>query len=94
MPLIMREIVYRLLQGEQGDQLCHIAFQEGHTHRIARAIQYLRKELGQPLQIDDIAQELGMSVSSFYHHFKEVTALSPLQYQKRYATKKPVADAQ
>ncbi len=83
MPLITREIVYRLLQGEQGNRLCHIAFQEGHTHRIARAIQQLRKDFDQPLQVDDLAQELGMSVSSFYHHFKEVTALSPLQYQKQ-----------
>jgi AraC-like DNA-binding protein len=83
MPLITREIVYRLLKGEQGDRLRHIALQGGHTHRIARAIQQLRKEFDQPLRIDDIAQELGMSVSSFHHHFKAVTALSPLQFQKQ-----------
>jgi len=56
-PLITREIVYRLLMGEQGGRLRH--------------------------RIDDIAQELGMSVSSFHHHFKAVTAMSPLQFQKR-----------
>ena len=83
MPLITREIVYRLLQGEQGDRLCHIALQEGKTHRIARAIKWLRKDFDQPLRIDDIAQELGMSTSSFHHHFKAVTALSPLQFQKQ-----------
>jgi AraC-like DNA-binding protein len=83
MPLIKREIIYRLLRGEQGDQLRQMTVQDGHTHRIARAIQQLREEYDQPLEVDDMAQELGMSVSSFYHHFKAVTALSPLQYQKQ-----------
>jgi len=82
-PLITREIVYRLLMGEQGDRLRHIAVEGGHTHRIARAIERLRKEFDQPLRIDDTARELGMSVSSFHHHFKAVTAMSPLQFQKR-----------
>jgi len=82
-PLITREIVYRLLKGEQGERLCYIAVQGGHAHRIAKAIDYLRKEFDQPLRIDDIAQELGMSVSSFHHHFKAVTAMSPLQFQKQ-----------
>jgi AraC-like DNA-binding protein len=83
MPLITREIVYRLLMGEQGDRLRHIAVQGGHTHRIARAIEWLRQEFDRPFRIDDIAQELGMSVSSFHHHFKAVTAMSPLQFQKQ-----------
>jgi AraC-like DNA-binding protein len=83
MPLITREIVYRLLMGEQGDRLRHIALQGGHTHRIARAIERLRKEFDQPLRIDDIARGLGMSVSSFHHHFKAITAMSPLQFQKQ-----------
>jgi len=82
-PLITREIVYRLLMGEQGDRLRHIAVQGGHIHRIARAIEWLHKEFDQPLRIDGIARELGMSVSSFHHHFKAVTAMSPLQFQKR-----------
>lgn len=82
-PLITREIVYRLLMGKQSDRLRHIAVLGGHTHRIARAIEWLRKEFDQPLHIDEIARELGMSVSGFHHHFKAVTALSPLQYQKR-----------
>ena len=83
MPLITREIVYRLLMGEQGDRLCHIALQGGNTHRIVRAIERLRTRFDQPLRVDDIAQELGMSVSSFHHHFKDVTAMSPLQFQKQ-----------
>jgi AraC-like DNA-binding protein len=82
-PLITREIIYRLLKGEQSDRLCQIALQEGHTQHVARAIQQLRQELDQPLRIDEIAQELGMSVSSFHHHFKAVTAMSPLQFQKQ-----------
>jgi len=82
-PLITREIVYRLLMGEQGDRLRHIAVQGGHTHRIVRAIERLRNEFDQSLRIDDIAQDLGMSVSGFHHHFKAVTAMSPLQFQKR-----------
>jgi AraC-like DNA-binding protein len=83
MPLITREIVYRLLKGEQADRLRHIALQDDHTHRIARAIERLRQEFDQPLRMNDIAQELGMSVSSFHHHFKAVTAMSPLQFQKQ-----------
>ncbi len=82
-PLITREIVYRLLRGEQGDRLCYIAVQGGHAHRIAKAIDYLRKTFDQPLRIEDLAQNLGMSVSSFHHHFKAVTAMSPLQFQKQ-----------
>jgi AraC-like DNA-binding protein len=69
--------------GEQGDRLRHVAFQGDHTQRIARAIERLRQEFDQPLRIDDMAQELGMSVSSFHHHFKAVTAMSPLQFQKQ-----------
>ena len=82
-PLITREIIYRLLMGEQGDRLRHMAIMGGHTHRIARAIERLRKEFDQPLRIESVAQELGMSVSGFHHHFKTVTAISPLQFQKR-----------
>lgn len=82
-PLITREIIYRLWRGEQGDRLRHIAVLGGHTHRIGRAVERLRQEFDQPLRIDDIAQELGMSVSGFHHHFKAVTAMSPLQFQKR-----------
>jgi AraC-like DNA-binding protein len=82
-PLITREIVYRLLVGEQCDRLRYIVVQNGHAHHIARAIERFRKEFDQPLPIEHVAQELGMSVSSFHHHFKAVTALSPLQFQKR-----------
>ena len=82
-PLITREIVYRLLMGKQGDRLRYLTVQNGQAHRIAGAIQRFHKEFDQPLRIEDMAQELGMSVSSFHQHFKAVTALSPLQFQKR-----------
>jgi AraC-like DNA-binding protein len=82
-PLITREIVYRLLRGEQGDRLRQTAVLGGHSHRIARALERLREEFDRPLRIEDIAREVGMSVSGFHHHFKAVTAMSPLQFQKR-----------
>jgi AraC-like DNA-binding protein len=82
-PLIMREIVYRLLMGEQGDRLHHLAALSGYTAPIVRAIERLHKDFDQTLRIDSIARELGMSVSGFHHHFKAVTAMSPLQFQKR-----------
>jgi AraC-like DNA-binding protein len=83
MPMLTREIIYRLLRGAQSDRLCQIAVQNGHTHRIAKAIERFREGFDQSLRIDDIAQELGMSVSGFHHHFKAVTGMSPLQFQKR-----------
>lgn len=82
-PLIQREIMYRLLTGAQGDRLRQIAVLGGYTHHITRAIDRLRKEFNQPLRIEDVARELGMSVSGFHHHFKSVTAMSPLQFQKQ-----------
>ncbi|MEH2068642.1 MAG: AraC family transcriptional regulator [Nostoc sp.] len=82
-PLIKREIIYRLLMGEQGSRLRHIAVLGGYTHHIALAVDKLRKDFDQPLRIESIARELGMSVSGFHHHFKSVTAMSPLQFQKQ-----------
>jgi AraC-like DNA-binding protein len=69
--------------GEQGGRLCQIAVLGGHSHRIARALERLREDFDRPLKIEDIAREVGMSVSGFHHHFKAVTAMSPLQFQKR-----------
>ncbi|MBW4425109.1 MAG: AraC family transcriptional regulator [Nostoc desertorum CM1-VF14] len=82
-PLIKREIIYRLLMGEQGNRLRHIAVLGGYTYHIARAVEQLRKDFNEPIKIESIARELGMSVSGFHHHFKSVTAMSPLQYQKQ-----------
>ncbi|BAY09649.1 AraC family transcriptional regulator [Calothrix sp. NIES-2098] len=82
-PLIKREIIYRLLMGEQGNRLRHIAVLGGYTHHIARAVERLRQDFKEPLRIESIAREMGMSVSGFHHHFKSVTAMSPLQFQKQ-----------
>jgi AraC-like DNA-binding protein len=83
MPLITREIIYRLLIGNQGSRLRHLAILGGYTPHIARAVERLRQDFDQPLRVEQIARELGMSVSGFHHHFKAVTAMSPLQFQKR-----------
>src|SRR6266571_3432282 len=83
MPLVTQEIIYRLLVGEQGTRLRHLAILGGYTPSIARAIERLRQDFDQPLRIEQMARELGMSVSGFHHHFKAVTAMSPLQFQKR-----------
>jgi AraC-like DNA-binding protein len=80
-PLIVKEIIYRLLAGGQGARLGHL-LPSGDTQRISRAIGHLRDHFDEPLKIDDIARELGMSVSGFHHHFKSVTSMSPLQFQK------------
>lgn len=81
-PLITKEIIYRLLSGGQGARLSHM-IGTADTHRISRAIGHLREHMGQPLVIEQVARELGMSVSGFHHHFKSVTAMTPLQYQKQ-----------
>jgi transcriptional regulator GlxA family with amidase domain len=77
------EIVYRLLIGEQGHRMYHLTTIGGHPHRIVRAVKKLREDFAKPLRIEDIAREIGMSVSGFHAHFKAVTAMSPLQFQKR-----------
>jgi len=82
-PLITREIVYRLLQGDQGNRLRHLTLLGGPTDRIAEAVERLRRDFKQPLRIEGLAQEMGMSVSGFHRHFKAVTAMSPLQFQKQ-----------
>jgi AraC-like DNA-binding protein len=82
-PLITREIIYRLLRGKQGTRLRHLAIQGGSTSQIAQAVGRLRQDFDQPLRVEDLAREPGMSVSALHHHFKIVTAMSPLQFQKR-----------
>jgi AraC-like DNA-binding protein len=83
LPLLTREIIYRLLMGEQGGRLRHLAILGGYTPHMAQAIERLRQDFDQPLSIESLARELGMSVSGLRHHFKAVTALSPSQFQKR-----------
>lgn len=82
-PPVTREIIYRLLMGAQGARLHHVAVLGGDAHRIAKVVDLLRKSFKEPLRVESIAQELGMSISGLYHQFKAVTAMSPLQFQKR-----------
>ena len=82
-PLIIKEIIYRLLQGGQGTRLSHLMTSAKENQRISQAIGHLRENYAQPLRIEDVAREFGMSISGFHHHFKSVTAMSPLQFQKQ-----------
>ncbi|GFZ99860.1 AraC family transcriptional regulator [Dyella caseinilytica] len=81
-PLIERELIYRLLTGEQGARLAQIAMAGGQGQQVARAIQWLKQHYNKPLRISDLANMVNMSASSLHHHFREITAMSPLQYQK------------
>lgn len=82
-PLVQREIHYRLLTGEQGGRLRQIAAVGSQGHQIARAIDHLKTHYAEPLRVEDLAREVRMSVSTFHHQFKALTAMSPLQYQKQ-----------
>lgn len=82
MPMVKRELIFRLLMGSHGGRLSQIAGMGPTSQRISSALRSLREEFDQPLRIPEIAQRSGMSVSSFHDHFKRVTGLTPLQYQK------------
>ena len=81
-PIIQREIFYRLLVGDQGARLRQIASAGSQSQQIARAIDWLKGNFTRPLRIEELASQVNMSTSTFHHHFREVTAMSPLQYQK------------
>ena len=81
-PIIHKEILYRLLISDQGTRLRQIATAGSQSHQIARAIDWLKGNFKQPLLIEDLAEQAHMSTSTFHHHFRSMTALSPLQYQK------------
>ncbi|MGA9109979.1 MAG: AraC family transcriptional regulator N-terminal domain-containing protein [Syntrophobacteraceae bacterium] len=81
-PIIQREIFYRLLTGDQGARLRQIASAGSQSQQIARAIEWLKDNFTRPLRIDDLATQVNMSTSTFHHHFRTLTAMSPLQYQK------------
>lgn len=81
-PTIQREIIYRLLVGEQGARLRQIATAGSQSQQIARAIDWVKRNFTRPLRVDELAEQSNMSASTFHHHFRAMTALSPLQYQK------------
>lgn len=82
-PLAERELLYRLLDGEQGALLRRIALADSPAARVGRAIGWIREHHREPLRVEAVAKLAGMSPSSFHRHFKAVTAMSPLQFQKR-----------
>jgi len=82
-PLLIREIHYRLLTGDHADMLRAVAMQESRTAQISRAIDWIRQNFASPLHIDTLARLADMSPASLHRHFKAITAMSPLQYQKQ-----------
>lgn len=82
-PLALRELYYHLLTGPRGEAVRQIATTDSTMQRIARVIKRIKENLAQPFQVDDLAEQANMSPASFYRHFKNVTSLSPLQYQKQ-----------
>ena len=81
--LIQREIIYRILQGPEGGRLRAIATLGDQSHRTAKAIAWVRTNYAKPLRVEDLAKIAGMGVSTLHHHFRALTAMSPLQYQKQ-----------
>lgn len=83
LPLLQKEIYYRLLMGEQGERLRQIAKTESHGYQMARAIDWMKEHFDKQLHIKELAHYTGMSPSVFHHHFRALTSFSPLQFQKR-----------
>jgi len=81
--LIQREIIYRILRGPEGARLRAIATLGDQSHRTAKAIAWIRANYANPLRVEDLAQIAGMGLSTLHHHFRALTAMSPLQYQKQ-----------
>jgi AraC-like DNA-binding protein len=81
--LLQREIIYRLLQGPQGDRLRSVATLADQSYRTAKAVTWLRDNFRKTLNVDELASMTGMSRSTLNHHFRGLTAMSPLQFQKQ-----------
>lgn len=82
-PLVEREILYHLLNGPQGPMLRHAASGDSHLGQVSRAIGWIRRHAHEQLRVCDVASAARMSVSSLHHHFKRITGLTPLQFQKQ-----------
>jgi AraC-like DNA-binding protein len=81
-PLVMDEMLIRLLRSPIGVRVAQMGFAESSLHRVAKAISWLRTNFSQPMRVEELAGLVNMSVSSFHEHFKSVTSMSPLRYQK------------
>ncbi|MBD2261177.1 AraC family transcriptional regulator [Pseudanabaena sp. FACHB-2040] len=82
-PMMIRELYYRLLMGDQSEAVWQIATSGSHMQRIAAVIKQIKAEFTKSLRVDDLAEQVSMSSASFHRHFKAVTSMSPLQYQKQ-----------
>jgi AraC-like DNA-binding protein len=82
-PAIMRELYYWLLTGPYGPEIAKLALPETHAERVARAINFVRDHFNEPLRVEQLAEVARMSPSSFHHHFKTMTSMTPVQYQKQ-----------
>ncbi|MBD0787295.1 AraC family transcriptional regulator [Vibrio sp. Y2-5] len=82
-PVIKREIFYRLLMSEQGSRLNQIVTDGSHSHQISKAIEWLKSNFVKPLSVGELASYSGMSKSAFYTHFRSMTSMTPLQFQKK-----------
>ena len=81
-PLVIDEILIRLLRSPIGGRVAQIGLAESSVHRIAKAVAWVRANFSEPMNVEALAELVDMSVSSFHQHFKSVTSMSPLQYQK------------
>ena len=81
--LIQREIIYRIVRGPEGTRLRAIATLGDQSHRTAKAIAWIKSNYAKPLRVEELAQRAGMGLSTLHHHFRALTAMSPLQYQKQ-----------
>ncbi|MFD5627395.1 MULTISPECIES: AraC family transcriptional regulator N-terminal domain-containing protein [unclassified Streptomyces] len=82
-PLVKREILWRLITGEQGGIVRQLGLADSGLSHIARAVRWIREHYAQPFRVEDVAKLSGMSVSAFYRNFQSVTAMSPIQFQKQ-----------
>lgn len=82
-PHIQREIIYRILRSTEGQRLRQIATQDDHYHRTAKAIAWIKENYAKSLRVEDLAGIAGMAVSTLHQHFRELTAMTPIQYQKQ-----------
>jgi AraC-like DNA-binding protein len=80
---LVREMHYWLLAGRHGDAIRKLGWPDGHVQRVARAVKVLRRDYAKPVAVERLAAEAGMSASSFHQHFRTITSLSPLQFQKQ-----------
>ncbi|MFF2519085.1 AraC family transcriptional regulator N-terminal domain-containing protein [Streptomyces sp. NPDC058086] len=82
-PLVKREILWRLITGEQGGIVRQLGLADSSLSHVARSVRWIREHYAQPFKVEEVAQLSGMSVSAFYRNFQAVTAMSPIQFQKQ-----------